>query len=136
MPQSLHGRLHDPADPQSLRLRHTTQLWLEMVSDGAHEMHLTSLLRVVSRNVSYKEGLETLFHQLPHSRLLDMRLQERYQRGQEAVGERLPIHLLQNRALAQTGLLVKGLLHRQRQLVLHHIAHQQLPQYGSTAFVA
>ena len=122
--KSLHGALDNSAQFYLEGICRLFESIFVIVCDRADEVDLYVFV-IVQHNVACKEVFEPVQDDSVDTGFLDVLDEERRNRCQEAVGERLLIHIVQNLLGGEVEAIEEFLLQLGRQLVFQAVAYQQ-----------
>jgi len=130
---AVHRRLVDLAALEAVVGEHFLQHVLIVVSDRTYEADWR--LRILRKDALH-EIVEMVVHELVDHRILDIVGAELRKRSEEAVGERLAVHFLDDVGLSQLIFREELLLQFVGELVLQQVRYKALAQYRTRTFIA
>lgn len=134
--EARHGALQDLAHSAACLPGSLAEHRVEMVGDGADEIHFHGAVLGILAYVAHEECPERFEHQAVDGRLCDVFKQEGRERREEAVGRRLLIYAAYDGEAVEIVLREELFADTGRKLVFKHVAYEQFAKHGAGAFVA
>ena len=133
--ETLKRTLHDGAYLIALHLENERELLLIMPGDAAYKRH-GQIFATIAREVVVDKIAKRIVDQLADALVVEMTMDELGERGQETVGLRLAINLIDNFGQLHARLALESMPHSEGEHACIEIVQQMLAKNGATALVA